>query len=132
MEPEFSILIVEDMLSWQRKFVRYLQNEPVRIELAANFQTAVDLIVKHHFDLAILDVNLTNVSKNIDGIHLGELIRQQDANVKIIVVSGSHSASESLRLRAFEPDGCFSKATFEHEDFIRCVRQNLANSVPNS
>ena len=84
-----NVLIVEDLSSWRRRFKRILQGEPLNLFEAAGYDEALKLVKRHHFDVAVIDVNLSGVPHNVDGLLLAEQMWHTNSKVKIILISGS-------------------------------------------
>lgn len=127
MDKIYKVLIIEDEPSWQKRFVRFLKNEPLSFAWAANAQEADELIEKQTFDLTILDVNLTNVPGSISGLYIGEKLWQINRHMPIIIVSGSEQALQNLQATAFTfaPRYVFSKRDFDKQEFITSIRTAL-------
>lgn len=125
MDKTYNVLIVEDDKSWQRRFKRYLKREPFVISVTDTYQKASALIEKQTFDLVILDVNLTGVVGNYDGLRVGHEVWHKDRTVKIIIVSGSDSARKRLSSFNFVPSYILEKQTIDQNEFIKKVYQAL-------
>lgn len=122
---KYNILIVEDDLSWQRRFKRFLKKEPLLISVTGAYQEASDLIDSQTFDLVILDVNLSGVVGNYDGLRLGRKLWQKSKKSKIIIISGSESATKRLNSFNFVPNYILEKQTIEQDEFVEKVRLAL-------
>ncbi|MBI1880004.1 MAG: response regulator [Chloroflexi bacterium] len=126
MEEKRNVLIVEDDPSWQRRFTRYLRNEPFAISIVATYQDALALIESQTFDLVILDINLTGVVENYDGLRLGSKLWSRDKNVKIIIVSGSDAVVKRLTSLTFAPNFILKKQNLDQDEFIEKVHLALS------
>lgn len=126
MAEEHNVLIVEDDPSWQKRFKRYLRNEPFIISTASTYQEGLDLIETQSFDLVILDVNLSEVVENYDGLRLGSKLWNRDKKVKIIIVSGSEGAFKRLASFTFAPSYILKKQSLDQAEFLEKVHQALS------
>lgn len=125
METERNVLIVEDDPSWQKMFKRCLKNEPFTISVATNYQEGLAFIESQTFDLVILDINLTEVVENYDGLRLGSKLWSKDKNAKIIIVSGSDGVTKRLNSLLFAPRYILKKQNFDQDEFIEKVHLAL-------
>ena len=120
-----NVLIVEDLSSWRRRFKRLLKNEPINLFEAAGYDEAIKLAKKHHFDVAVIDVNLSGVPHNVDGLLLAEQMWQTNSKVKIILISGSREWERRLSRFRFRPACILEKQNLDQDDFVRKVRQSV-------
>jgi DNA-binding response OmpR family regulator len=125
MEKNYDILIVEDIPSWQKTLKRYLQHEPFTIFIASNYQDALNLIETKTFDLVILDVNLTGVTGNYDGLRIGDNLWSRNTGTKIIIISGTGDSERHLREWDFEPSCVLKKQSLEQDEFIKKIYEAL-------
>jgi DNA-binding NarL/FixJ family response regulator len=86
----------------------------------------LELIESQIFDLVILDVNLTGVVENYDGLRLGHELWTKDKNVKIIIVSGSESSLKRSGSFMFMPTFTLKKQNLEQGEFVEKVHLALA------
>lgn len=121
----YHILVVEDIASWQKTFKRCLKDKDFRVFIAANYQDAFDLIRVQPFDLVILDVNLTGVTGNYDGLRIANVLRTGENPPKIIIVSGTGDPCKHLKSLNFEPSYILKKQSFDQDEFIEIVRELL-------
>lgn len=122
---KFNVLIVEDFESWRRKFKRFLQDEPFNLLIASNYNEGEAIIERHPIDLVVLDVNLSGVPYNIDGLRLAEKLWRINEAVKIVIVTGSHSWHQRKIGYQFEPSFVLKKQNLDQDDFIQKVYQAL-------
>ena len=125
MRAPYHILVVEDIASWQKTFKRCLKDKDFEVFIAANYQDAFDLIRVHSFDLVILDVNLTGVTGNYDGLRIANLLRTKENQPKIIIVSGTGDPGRHLKSLNFEPSYLLKKQDFDQYKFIEIVHELL-------
>jgi CheY-like chemotaxis protein len=123
----YNILIIEDYPTWQRSFKRFLHKEPFNLLFASNYPEALSLVRKYSIDVLILDVNLSGVPENIDGLRLAEQICRHCKGVQVIIVSGCKTWQKRLRQYHFIPSYILEKQRLEHDDLIKKIYLTLNN-----
>ena len=121
----YNILVIEDMPSWQRNFRRYLQEQPFNVYIAKNRNEALDLVQNGKIDVVILDVNLSGVPYNVDGLRLADKMWQHNNNLKIIIVSGSREWDIRLKNYSFHPSFILEKQNLDQDDLIDKIYQTV-------
>ncbi len=122
-------LIVEDQELWREQFFgEALRELGFSIFCATNKKEAFELLDKHHFDLAIVDINLTAVTGNVDGLAVADYVKKQDEATPIIVVSGTDGGFRALQGRENQIFAQIAKDLFSLELFISQVK--LATEPP--
>ena len=121
----YNVLVIEDMPSWQRNFRRYLQEQPFNVYIAKNCNEAMDLAQKGKIDVVILDVNLSGVPYNVDGLRLADEMYQQNRDLKIIIVSGSREWDTRLRNYNFYPSFILEKQNLDQDDLVDKIYQTV-------
>ncbi len=125
MSQTGTILVVEDDLYWRQEFlVEPLQEAGLTVWAASNYRRATELFDQHPIDLLIIDINLTGVDGNTDGISLIQyaLARRQ---VKIVVVSGSPERMYKY-VKGIETDALIEKDRFDVIQFVQTIQQILS------
>lgn len=126
----YNILIIEDFPSWQKSYRRFFRNEPFNVMIAGNIREALRQAKCCPPDVLILDVNLSGVPYNMDGLHLAEQIWRWYQDVKIIIVSGSREWGKRLSLYRFVPSFVIEKKDLDQDDLVtkiyRCVNYRIA------
>lgn len=123
----YTILIVEDNLIWQKTFKRFLQNKPFIISVASNYQEALTLIEAQSFDLIILDIHLSEMGHDIDGLLIGEKLWLKNDQVKSIIVTGTTTdPSTYLYSSGFVPKYVLKKQILKQNDLIEKIYDALA------
>jgi DNA-binding response OmpR family regulator len=120
-----NILVIEDLPSWQKKFKRFLQEEPFHVVLAANWMEALYLARVYTFDLLILDINLSGVPYNIDGLQVANELWCGNRDLTIIIVSGDKDWYRRLGFFEFDPRFIFEKQRLDQDDFVKKIYQAL-------
>ena len=120
--PPHTILLVEDEPPVRRFTKRILSSESVRILTTGSGARALQIAERTPVDLVILDVKLPDV----DGTEVLRRLRDLDADVAVIMVTGYGSAGT---VRAAMELGAFDYLTkpFSNEEMSRVVREALAS-----
>jgi PAS domain S-box-containing protein len=121
------ILMVDDKEANLIALKKVLKNENAELILASNGNDALQLMLKHEFALALLDVQMPDM----DGYELAEIMRSDDstASIPIIFISaiytnklnifkGFEMGAFSFITKPFEPIELLNKVHFFLEKFI--------------
>ncbi len=118
------ILIVDDEQTL-RYFLRLtLQQQGYQVTEAAEGQAALGLIEQHHFDLALIDLRLTDM----DGLEIVRRLRQVAPQTSAIILTGYatlDSAIEALRQGAHD----YLTKPFDTADLLTSVADGLARQT---
>jgi len=90
---KYSILYVEDEPEIQANIAEYLGNHFGTVHLAPDGKEALNQYNKHRPDVLLLDINLPH----IDGLTVAEEIRQNDPNIKIIMLTAFTEKEKLLK-----------------------------------
>jgi len=77
------ILIIDDERRIGQSYTVLLSEEGFEVKYASSAQEATNFLIREHFDLVLLDINMPEV----DGKAMYEVIREYDRNMKVIVSS---------------------------------------------
>jgi two-component system nitrogen regulation response regulator NtrX len=128
MPSKYQILIVEDEARWREDILREaLEEAGYQVQTSGSYSEAITALDQQTFDLAVIDVNLTGVSGNQDGIRLLERLASQGCQTLTIMISGSKTramAEESVadvRPKEFKPIAFVDKTTFDITEFVTMV-----------
>ena len=77
------ILIIDDERRIGQSYTVLLSEEGFEVKYAQSSQEATNLLIREHFDLVLLDINMPG----IDGKVMYEVIREYDRHMKVIVSS---------------------------------------------
>ena len=128
MARQYHILVVEDQERWREDIFREaLEDRGYQVKTSSSFDEAVAALDQQVFDLVVIDVNLTNVSGNRDGVRVLDRIDALGHKSLAIVVSGSKTwpvAEKSVR--KFHPVAFLDKTTFDVAEFVALVSDALA------
>jgi ActR/RegA family two-component response regulator len=86
---EALILIVDDLPNWQMALQRLLSGLGYSCETASSSQEAIDLLGKQTYELAIVDMRLSEVDvNNTGGMEIVNWLASTHSNTKVIVLTG--------------------------------------------
>ncbi len=77
------ILIIDDERRIGQSYTLLLSEEGFEVKHASSAQEATNFLIREHFDLVLLDINMPK----LDGKVMYEVIREYDRNIKVIVSS---------------------------------------------
>lgn len=86
------ILVVEDELALQNAIIEGLKSLGFIVDGVSDGATALDYYYANNYDLILLDINLPY----IDGFELLKLFREENLNVKIIVLSARGEVEDKV------------------------------------
>ena len=122
-------LIVEDQELWREQFFgEALRDLGFVVFLASNKEEALTLLDEQEFDLAVIDINLTAVTGNRDGLIVAEHLETIGSTMPVIVVSGTDGGFRVLQEREYRIFAKIPKDLFNLELFISKVQ--LAMTKP--
>lgn len=87
-----SILVVDDDAQIRKGFSEILGNEGYLIQTAKNGKQATDLTKKFHFDVALVDIGLPDIS----GIELLQRLKYFQPRIITIMVTGSSAIDDAI------------------------------------
>jgi DNA-binding NtrC family response regulator len=132
MSNSYQILIVEDEKRWREEILREaLEDQGYQVQTSNGYDQAVEALEQHTFDLIVVDVNLTGVAGNQDGIRVLERLETMAPEIQTIVISGSRTramAAESVK--KFQPLAFVDKTTFDVAAFVTLVAGALQDTAP--
>ena len=116
-------LVVEDQQLWRELFFGdALRELGFTVFPAATKEEALELLDAHSFDIAIVDINLTEVPGNSDGLIVTDYIEFKELRLPVIIVSGSDNGL--LRLGNQKPFivAKIKKDAFDLDEFVTYVK----------
>jgi two-component system copper resistance phosphate regulon response regulator CusR len=117
-----TVLIVEDEVDWREQIFREsLENEGLIVFAAATYDESIELVDQHAFDLAVVDINLTNVPGNVQGAQVMRYIRDRQ-DTRLIVVSGSRERNQK-QIEDIDYVAFIEKDSFDIVAFVQVVRE---------
>ncbi len=118
------ILIVDDEDTFRYFLARHLKEQGYNVTEAADGQTAIDLIDRHCFEVALVDLRLTDM----DGLEVMRHLRQTTPKTSVIILTGYatvDSAIEALRQGAHD----YVTKPFDTADLLASVADGIARSA---
>ena len=114
------LLIAEDDPDQSDMLKETLEDEGYAVETAFSGETAFHKLLKHQYDLAILDIRMP-------GMYGSDVLRQyrkqeKDKHLPVVVVSAFATAVDMERYRADGADACFSKP-YNLDELIKKVSE---------
>jgi ActR/RegA family two-component response regulator len=88
MKEKGKVLIVEDEATWRKLYKKVLGKEGYRIWTAGSLSAALNLLDRHFFHVAVIDIRLVdNQPGNQDGIEVVKRISQADEGTRAIIIT---------------------------------------------
>lgn len=87
------LLIIEDEADLRNIILKYLQKEGYVCEIAPDYAEAFRKINNYEYDCVLVDLKLPKG----DGMSLVKMLREDDSNSGIIIISASDSTEERIR-----------------------------------
>ena len=131
------ILMVEDLdiiIEGYRRILEQIVSPTKQIDykVATTCDMGWKLINQHTFDLAILDLNFPKTPNSIitSGEHLGQRIREQFPDTKIIILTGVMESDHIQSIiEKINPEGFLLKGETNSREIRRCLHAILNNST---
>ncbi len=118
------VLIVDDEPDICWALDRVLKGTGIGSVTVSNGHAALDLARQHRFPLVFVDAKLAD----LDGLDLARLIREADARVRVVLVSGYFYCDDTEVVEALAAGvicGFISKP-FQHQEVLAIARELLA------
>ena len=124
---EHHILVVEDEEYWREALFREaLEEAGYLVRTCSNYGEAVAALDERVFDLLGIDVNLTGLAGNQDGVRVLEHVAALGHNPPSVIVSGSKTRAMAMgSVERFRPAAFLDKATFDVAQFVALVTDAL-------
>ena len=128
MSKQYRVLVVEDEVDWREKIFREaLEDQGYQVVTSSSCAEAIAALDQNVFDMIIVDVNLTGVPGNKDGIRVLERMAALGRPPLCIVISGSpNRARHEESVKQFQPIKFIDKTKFDVTDFIGQVADAFA------
>lgn len=122
-------LVVEDDSSWQQLLSEILTDSGLEVDIAENYEDAVERLRAAPHRLAVLDLSLAGTDhNNQDGLQVAEAVRRHDPGCVTIFLTGF--ATVELAVHVMQEKGaftCLRKEAFRRSEFRKVVSQALAH-----
>lgn len=122
----FTILVVDDSPGTVEVITRNLESRKFRVYTSGNVNEAITLIIKHHVDLVITDLNMPGAH----GIELVKFIQENYSETETLVITGYpsvKSAVKSIQLGAHD----YLTKPFTNEELLDAVDKALTKVKEN-
>jgi CheY-like chemotaxis protein len=125
MGEKGKILIVEDEATWRKLYQKVLEKEGYRVWMAGSLPVALDLLDRHFFHVAIVDIRLVDRQPgNQGGIEVVKRISQADEGTRAIIITAFGTIQ--MTRDAFKEHDVFEfmeKQTHDQARFCQVVAQ---------
>lgn len=111
----FQILVVDDDKHIRQLIQAVLVNNNYTVFTAENGQDALNVMAVQHIDLVVLDIMMPQM----DGYEFTEVVRQQDNQLPILMVSAKHEPSDKHKGFIVGTDDYITKPIDEEELILR-------------
>ena len=111
----FHILVVDDDKNIRRLIQALLEAENYTVTTAENGIEALNVFEKEHIDLAVVDIKKTKM----DGYEFTKLLRDQNNNLPILMVSAKQEADDRHKGFKMGTDDYITKPIDEEEMLLR-------------
>lgn len=129
MQPEISVLIIEDEELWARSITANLDEFGFTVSgVAGNFESAISLLNRKNYDLVLLDIHLNGRES---GIELGHMIYSLYKK-PFIFITASHDAPTMQAAVAARPSAYLTKPVHPASLFatIHTAIRNFTYNTP--
>lgn len=111
----FCILVVDDDKNIRRLIQAVLEAEKYTVVTASNGLEALEVMDREHVDLVILDIMMPGM----DGYELTGVLRQNDNNLPILMISAKHMPEDKRKGFLVGTDDYITKPIDEEEMLLR-------------
>ena len=111
----FCILVVDDDKNIRRLIQAVLEAEKYTVVTASNGLEALEVMDREHVDLVILDIMMPGM----DGYELTGVLRQNDNNLPILMISAKHLPEDNRKGFLVGTDDYITKPIDEEEMLLR-------------
>ncbi len=123
-------LVVEDDPSWQQLLTEILSDMGLIVDVADQYDAALEKMRAESHRLAILDLSLGGTDhNNQDGLRVAEALQRHDPGCVILFLTGF--ATVELAVHVMQERGaftCLQKEAFRRADFRKVIHQALAQA----
>jgi CheY-like chemotaxis protein len=125
MGEKGKVLIVEDEATWRKLYQKVLEKEGYRVWTAGRLPEALDLLDRHFFHVAIVDIRLVDDQPgNQDGIEVVKRISQADEGTKAIIITAFGTIQMTRdAFKEYQVFEFMEKQTHDQARFCQVVEQ---------
>lgn len=111
-----------------KMFKRIPYGQTYEIVNITNIRTALNELQREEYDVVLLDLSLSDI-KGLDNI---AVIKAQNNDIPIVVLSGDSDRRTIMRARKTGADEFISKSECDLNILDRCIRSSINKMNPNS
>jgi DNA-binding response OmpR family regulator len=89
-------LVVDDSSGWREELKEMLQDKGFDVVTAGDRQAALSRLDSESFDIAIIDVNLTDEIHNVDGLLINRHIQNKASSTFVVLISARSLSTQEL------------------------------------
>ena len=89
-------LVVDDSSDWREELRELLQDNGFAVLTAHDRPTALSALDTQPFDVAVVDVNLSDKTHNVDGLLINRYIQDKGIDTRVILISARVLAPQEL------------------------------------
>jgi CheY-like chemotaxis protein len=125
MGEKGKVLIVEDEATWRKLYQKVLEKEGYRAWTAGSLPAALDLLDRHFFHVAIVDIRLVDSQPgNQDGIEVVKRISQTDEGTQAIIITAFGTIQMTRdAFKEYQVFEFMEKQTHDQARFCQVVEQ---------
>ncbi len=123
MDARHMVLVVDDELG-PREALRMILKDHYEVKLAENGNSALDLIARTKFDVAILDIKMPG----LDGIEVLKIAKEIDRDLEVVMITAYatvNTAQEAIRHGALD----YLIKPFDKSDVEKVVERGIARKL---
>ena len=89
-------LVVDDCSDWREELQELLQDSGFEVFAAHDRPTALSALDTQPFDVAVVDVNLSDKTHNVDGLLINRYIQDKGIDTHVILISARGLTPQEL------------------------------------
>lgn len=89
-------LVVDDSSDWREELEELLQDSGFEVVMAHDRSTALSALDSQPFDIAVVDVNLSDKTHNVDGLLINRHIQDCGIDTRVILVSARSLTAQEI------------------------------------
>ena len=128
---DFSILIVDDEIEYQRAFSMILSRNGFRVLTCSNGQAALDMLAENEIDLVMTDLKMPGM----DGLTLIHKVKSEYPTIELVVMTAFGSIESAVQAMKYGATGYFVKSSnpeallIDIKRMVRIKRLEKANQI---
>lgn len=118
--PEYRVLLVDDEEELVSTLEERLLLRGINVETSTTGHTALKMLDESHFDIVVVDLKMPN----LDGVGVIDAVRREHPDVKVLLITGHGSATQSGEEEGFDADDVLLKP-FDIDTLVQRINQKL-------